>query len=256
MNAIIANVLKQKLSNLDWIERFGGMVTQATKPVFVTVDGQQVITGYKTYPVSCWVNEADCWNDGVYNDFAPDSRKSAIAFFTDSGGVSLREQGGPGNNELIFSFELRFLCWMNTSRLGSDITAGRCDVSGRVVPYVISQFFGTHSAAAVYGADSPETTAFQRIEVKGVRQLPKSPSIFDPFSFDNRGLFLFPYDYFGLVISGIFTMNKHCLPALYDAPFVATDADCVPDYPVNARVTDSGQLRKTEDGKTRVIKQL
>ena len=48
MNAIIANILKQKLSNLDWIERFGGMVTQATKPVFVTVDGQQVITGYKT----------------------------------------------------------------------------------------------------------------------------------------------------------------------------------------------------------------
>ena len=59
MNAIIANILKQKLSNLDWIERFGGMVTQATKPVFVTVDGQQVITGYKTYPVSCWVNEAE-----------------------------------------------------------------------------------------------------------------------------------------------------------------------------------------------------
>lgn len=233
MTAIIADILKETLSELDWIERFAGMVTPATRPVFVTVEGgQQVVTGYETFPVACDVNEAQCWEGGQYKTLMPDGGKGAVAFFTESSGVSLKDYGGPKHNELTFSFELKFLCWVNTRRLTSELTGGTCNVAGRVAPYVISRFWGQHSAADVYGPSSPEAAAFQRIEVKSIRQLPKTPDMFSPFTFaspgDRRGLFLYPYDYFGLVVGGQFVMNRACLPDLYEAPFVFTDpATCI-----------------------------
>lgn len=216
MNAVIADVLKSKLANLEWLERFGGLVVQASRPEFVTgADGVQVIKGYQVCPVACSVNAENCWEGGVHKYFEPDSSKAAIGFFTDGGGVRLRQIEGPKEMWLRFEFNLRFLCWMNTVRLGTSITAGGCQPSGRVSPYVIAQLFGPHSAVGVF-AGGIEETIFKDIEVKSISELPKTPGIFEPFTFArdgvNRGLFLYPYDYFGLSISGEFMMNRNCLP--------------------------------------------
>jgi hypothetical protein len=216
MVSVIANVLKSNLANLEWVERFGGMVQQATRPEFVTgADGVQIVKGYQTYPVACGSNMANCWNDGRYKHFEPDSSKAAIAFFTDNGGVSLRGYEGHKNTFLKFTFDIKFLCWMNIARLGEAITAGDCTPSGRVSPFVIAQLFGEHTAVGLYGGGLEEEV-FQAIEVTGVRELVKSPSMFEPFTFArdgiNRGLFIYPYDYFGLNITGTFVINRLCLP--------------------------------------------
>jgi hypothetical protein len=228
MIAAIAEVLKYRLSNLPWIERFGGLVNQATRPVFVQgADGVQVVTGYQTYPVACDVNDAKCWENGVYKHFEPDSRKGSIAFFVDNGGVTLRSVEGPNAAGLKFNFDLKFLCWMNLNRLGTTIT----DASMRVVPYIMAQFYGTHSASGIFDGGIEETI-FQAIEVTGIRQLQKTPAMFQPFTFatdgERRALFLYPYDYFGLQITGTFIINKNCLPDLYAGDYDFVTGPCLP----------------------------
>lgn len=216
MTSVIADILKSRLENLAWIEWFGGMVSQATRPEFLQgSDGVQVVKGYQSYPVACGVNVENCWETGAFKHFEPDSTKAAIAFFTDNGGVTLKDVMGPKNTALKFQFDLKFLCWMNSKRLGNDITAGNCLPSGRVAPFVIAQLHGDHSPVGLFGG-GVEEDVFQAVEVTSVRELTKTPTMFEPFSFakdgQNRGLFIYPYDYFGLGITGTFVINKNCLP--------------------------------------------
>ena len=216
MLSVITDILKTRLENLTWMERFGGMVQNATRPEFVKgADNSMVVKGYQTYPVSCGVNAANCWENGVYKHFEPESTKAAIAFFTDNGGVVLKGYEGPFNAFMKFTFDIKFLCWMNLNRLGEDITAGGCLPSGRVAPFVISQLFGDHSAVGLFNGGLEEEV-FQGIEVTGIRELVKNPAIFEPYTFAkdgaNRGLFIYPYDYFGLNITGTFVINRNCMP--------------------------------------------
>lgn len=216
MVSVIADVLKANLTNLEWMERFGGLVVQAVKPTLKQgADGAQVQTGQQVYPVACTVNMENCWEREQFRYFEPDSRKSAVAFFVDNGGAVVREVQGPKNAWLKFSFDIKFLCWLNTARLGESITDGNCLPSGRIAPYVISQLWGEKSAVGVFNGGIEETI-FQGIEVTNIRELVKSPSMFEPFTFAKEGInknhFIYPYDYFGLQIQGTFVMNVNCLP--------------------------------------------
>ena len=229
MISAIATVLKSKLVNLPWIERFGGLVNVATRPIVAQgADGVSVVTGYQSYPVACDVNQANCWDNGLFKHFEPDSTKTAVAFFTDNGGVALKSVEGPKNARLKMSFDLKFLCWINLARLGSEFTQGGCEVSGYIAPYVIAQFWGQHTARGLF-AGGMEEDIFQEIDVTSVRQLQKTPAMFSPFAFstdgDKRGLFLYPYDYLGLSVSGTFTININCLPAFFTMP---ESAYCIP----------------------------
>lgn len=212
----IAHILKSRLEAFQWMERFGGLVIPAVKPEFVTgLDGQQTVKSYQVYPVACEVNMENCWENGQFRHFEPDARKSAIAFFTDNGGCVLRGVEGPKDAHLKFSFDLKFLCWVNSARLGDDITGGGCQPSGRLAPYVFGELFGEHSPAGLF-AGGIEEMIYQAVEVTGIRELPKSPAMFEPFTFAreglNRNLFIYPYDYFGLAVTGTFVINKNCLP--------------------------------------------
>lgn len=229
MIAAVADILKSKLAALDWVDRFGGLVNIATRPVFVTgADGAQVVTGYQSYPVACTVNAANCWENGLYKHFEPDSRKTAILFFMDNGGVNLKSVEGPKNARIKFSFDLRLLGWLNIPALGPELTTQECNIAGRLVPYVMAQLWGLHDAFGKLEG-GPEEKMFQDVEVTNLRQLTKSPSLFQPFTFatdgNTRGLFLYPYDYFGIGISGTFIINTKCLPPLFFSP---DSAYCLP----------------------------
>ena len=96
MVSVIADVLKASLTDLQWLERFGGMVVPASKPLFKQgADGVQVVTGHHISPIACDVNMENCWENGKFKHFEPDSTKSAIAFFMDNGGCSLKNIEGP-----------------------------------------------------------------------------------------------------------------------------------------------------------------
>ena len=259
MIAAIADILKDKLTNLPWLERFGGLVTLAQRPRLAVVEGgAQVVTGYDIYPVACDVNAANCWENGVYKHFEPDSSKAGIAFFVDNGGSVLREYHGPKNANLVFTFDLKFLCWLNLTRLGTGLTLGHCNVSGRLTPLVMAQFWGKHDAFGKFDGGQEEH-ALQDIEVTSISQPIKNPSVFAPFTFatdqTKAALFMYPYDYFALRVQGTFRVNVKCLEDVFFAPA----ADCIdgagiiPDAtPANARLTEGGDFLTNQSGAYRV----
>lgn len=227
MVSAIATVLKSKLENLPWMERFGGLVSTASRPIITQgADGVQVVSGYQVAPVACDVNQANCWETGTYKYFEPDATKAAIAFFVDNGGATFREIKGPKLASIILTFDLKFLCWLNLPRLGEDLTMGHCNISGRLAPLVMAQFMGRHDAFGKFEG-AQEEHALQEIEVTGVSQLVKNPSVFSPFTFatDQRtqALFLYPYDYFALRITGNFRVNVKCLQDVFYQP----EAECI-----------------------------
>lgn len=260
MVSVIADILKSQLTDLDWIERFGGLVVPATRAVTTQgADGAMVVTGYQSYPVACDVNVENCWESGKFKHFEPDSSKSAIAYFVDNGGAALQAIEGPKNAYLKCSFDIRFLCWMNLKRLGEQITDSSCYASGRVVPYVIAQFMNAGSniaftaaqIEAVFGVGYIQASAFQEVQVTGFRQLRREPSMFAPFTFatdgEKRGLFIWPYDYFGIQLTGTYVVNRNCLADLYTPPFVATAAACLPGDEDVFLTTESGAFLTSEE---------
>jgi len=230
MTGIIAHILKSTLADLPWIERFGGLVSVATRPeIDQAIDGVSSFKSMQTYPVACGVNLENCWEGNKFKHFEPDSSKAAIAFFYDTSGLKLKSTDGPRNSRLTFTFNLKFLCWLNIKRLGEDITANGCMPSGRLVPFVWAKMYGEHSAVGLFGGGIEETM-LQNIEVTEVDEIAKNPNMFEPFSFakngDKRGLFIYPYDYFGLNIRGQFTINRLCLPADFGVDWEPTTNEC------------------------------
>ncbi len=224
MTSVIADILKSKLEDFPWMDesgRIAGLAQVANRPILKYVEGSNdpAIVGYQTSPVACGVNLADCWEGTLYKDLEPNSSKSAVAFFVDMGGTRFLQTEGPKRAWLRFRFELKLVVWLNLQKLGEDITAGSCQPSGRISPYVMGKMFGAHSASGLFGG-GVEETIFQSIDVTQVSEYAKNVSVFNPFTFatdnEKRGLFLYPYDYFALNISGEYVINKYCLPELVD----------------------------------------
>ena len=259
MVAAIADILKDRLSNLPWLERFGGLVTLAQRPRLTTVEGgAQVVTGYDVYPVACDVNAANCWENGIFKHFEPDASKAAIAFFVDNGGAIFREIEGPKRANIIFTFDLKFLCWLNLARLGTGLTLGHCNVSGRLAPLVMAQFLGRHDAFGKFD-EAPEEHALQDIDVTALSQYQKNPSVFAPFSFatdqTRAALFMYPYDYFAIRVQGTFRVNVKCLEDVFFAPaadYITGVSANLTEAPTNARLTEDGDFLTNQSGAYRV----
>jgi len=262
MIAAIADILKDTLTGLDWIERFAGLVVEAKKPTTVTGgDGQTLVTGWQSWPIACDVNAEKCFeNQQKLKWFVPDSSVSAVAYFVDNGGcVSLGfDDNTPNRGGLVYRFNLKFVCWMNMKRLGDAITSGECYAADKVVPYVIASFHNPRTAAQVFGANTVKALAYRRIEITNVTQLQKTPQLFAPFSFwnlpDKQAMFIWPYDYFSLQIQGTFVVNRFCLADLYEPPFVPDTDICLPGEPTDDyRVTADGEHRETANESLRTV---
>ncbi len=213
MVTVIAEILRQKIASLEWVERVGGLVQVAERPIYSTAANlSQTVTGRQAYPVACTVNSADCWENGVYKLLEPDSTKSSVVYFMDRGGVQCLGAEGPKKGAVRYRFDIDMFCWLNLARLGEPITANGCTVSGRIVPYFIEKLMGEHTATGLFDG-ALEEDAFLGVTVLKIDEMRKSPDIFAPFDFQKRTeLFFTPYDYFGLKISGEFVIPTSCLP--------------------------------------------
>jgi hypothetical protein len=227
MITVIAQVLRNKVELLGWVERVGGLVTVAERPTVKTgADFSQVVTGTQFYPVASDVNDAECWENGVYKLLEPDSAKSSIVFFRDLGGVQMVGYEGPKRGAVRFKFDLGFYCWLNLARLGDSITAGGSTASGRVAPYFVDNLMGEHTAIGVFSGGIEED-AFINIEVSSISEMRKSRDIFSPFDFERKSeLFLYPYDFLGLRILGEFVIPTRCLPTFAEG--WTPEAGCLP----------------------------
>lgn len=194
MNQDIANILKDRVKTLPWVDKISGLIREYTKVDLITRDEKQY-TVRKVFPVSCDVDEVACLG-GAYKDLAPDSRRRSVVYF-ECGGCRLVERQG---DMFFYKSTLRMVAWVNMRKFSDYYT---CSVSSRLVQSVL----------ALLPITEFNEEPFQRIKFEAVSELPKNAQIFSRYTYDEAlGQYLiFPYDYFALQIETTFRMHNMCI---------------------------------------------
>lgn len=198
----IVDILSARVGELEWVERRAGLVMAAQKPVQVRGDDGTLLTvGAENWPVACNVTPEGCADVNMLNALCPDSSRVSVLYWQDTAGATFQQTVGPKLKTLEFAFSVRLLAWLNLPKLG----IADCAWAARVVPGIIGKLQGSQAGNDIY----------KNVRVTGITQLAKTPEVFNPFSFvqegQKKGLFLPPYDYFALQVSGRFTIMPTCI---------------------------------------------
>ncbi|HBR22853.1 MAG TPA: hypothetical protein DD713_09975 [Nitrospiraceae bacterium] len=191
MNNKIANILKDQISDLTWIDKIAGLVQTLN---FRQKTGDNITE--KSYPISCDISEDACLK-GAYQDLCPNSKKKSILYFEDKGVVLDRMEG----NRMYYVSSLRLVCWLNLQLIQDegcikDVTG--CGTSGDYVIEVIKKFnYVPFDVGGLY-----------MIMIQPPSQVERSVEIFSKYSYNEEALqyLLFPFDYFSLDIETRFTI--------------------------------------------------
>jgi hypothetical protein len=186
MNQQIANIIKGKIENLDFVDKIAGLIS-VTYMNITDQDGNKV---QKSFPVSCDMT-ADCCLAGGYIDLCPDSKYITVVYFED-GGVTFNKREGAF---ICYTSNLRLVCWINVARYKAECCAEgyTCSASTDIIKKILCAL-PTHPEY-----DDPYTNFYPVVTSQVVR----SNSIFGAYTYSELQVqyLMSPFDYFCLEIT-------------------------------------------------------
>lgn len=196
----ILDELKVKVLQLQFIERYGGLVIPVTSRA-EDEDGRDISV---TFPVSCDAEGRACYLSNNYYDLAPNDQYRSVAYWEIQGDmtsfVPVR-----GNRTAWHGFRqtARLVVWLNSLKLGD---AKNCNTTGDYLSILaINALQGVHDVKEVGYTD--------KARVRMVRKLRKSMDIFSAYSYSNRTeLMLYPYDFFAIDFEVEWFVKRNCVP--------------------------------------------
>lgn len=196
MTEHIINIIKANLTALPYVARFGGLA----KPVTRMVQIADNVWARETFPVTCGVTAAQCWEDQKYLDLVPNDLYASIFYFEEITNTAFREAGGAKNALLTFETIIRLVGWLNLPKLGETA----CSVDWKMIPQIIKAMRGD------YATISPVLNGRVGLEVHQLVR--KSPDIFSQYSYDNTvlGFLLYPFDYFAIDFRAVLQIPQGC----------------------------------------------
>lgn len=114
MNRGLAYYLMQKLTSMDYVGTFAGLVMKHDQIDQVTNALGTPVNVTTSYPIASeYVVNDECVFDGSYINASPDSGKPGVLYFEDYGVTALGRRGAYNQ----FSSSLRLVCWLRTDLL-------------------------------------------------------------------------------------------------------------------------------------------
>ena len=195
INSIIGE-LKDKLTALSWVERYGGLVQSVNK---VEVIGEQQQRVIKTFPVSSTTSGKECWEGGKYQALVPNSNYSSVVYFEQMNPLTSIEISGIKKGIQSLRARVRLVAWMNLPKLGfSDL---RTDLAAmQLITAVNGVYQPTGDLSNIRGK-------FEFLEMPE-----RSAAIFSRYTYGDevQNLLLYPYDYFALDFYLTILVNLNC----------------------------------------------
>jgi hypothetical protein len=206
MNQAIANIIKNHISGLDFVDKIAGL----TQVLTFEIKNEKNEMVQKSFPIACCVTANDC-KDGAYNELMPNSEYKTVIYFED-GGVTFEKSE---SNWKYYKSKLRLICWINIEK-----------IFGHNCKSEIPCTYAAHIVAEIIRAlpEFPENHApFDKVYSEITSQLVRSPSIFSAYTYDEKHVqyLMAPYDYFALEIDTAFGI---CLKSTS-----VFDSSCYPD---------------------------
>ena len=191
MNQAIADIIKTKIADLDFVDKIAGLV----QTVYMDITNENNVKVPKAYPVACCTTAEDC-KQGAYNDLAPDSKYKTVIYFED-GGVSFERSTG---THKYYRSNLRLVCWINVAKLKEQTcyTNLTCTVSAHLIADIIRHL-----------PTIPENISpFDQVSIEVTNQVVRSNSIFSAYTYNEKQTqyLLSPYDFFALDIQTDFAL--------------------------------------------------
>jgi hypothetical protein len=216
MNQAIADIIKNHIFNLSFVDKIAGL----TSVTYFDVPGKDGVLVQKSFPIACCVSADDC-KEGRYNELMPDSKYKTVIYFEDMGITFVRRE----SNWKYYTSNLRLVCWINIEKL---INSGVCKSE---VPCT----YAAHIIAQIIRAlpEFPENISpFDQVYSEVVNEEIRSNSIFAAYTYDEKHsqYLMAPYDYFALEIRTDFAI---CMKGtdVYDSTcsgdLVTSDSDLI-----------------------------
>lgn len=185
MNARIASILKERISQFTYVDRLAGMVRV----------GQMERAGQVVkLPIAIDVDDDLACDDSTLREMVPDERYACMVYFEDRGfqRITSRTRG------TSYRSSLRLVCWVNTAKLSSDPMAGE---------RIMQQFLGVVHAPSPVNTDTLvglRTTAETGPERGG--------SLFSSYTYPEsaRPFLMWPFDAFAIDIAAEYRLRPGC----------------------------------------------
>lgn len=191
MNEKIANILKDKIKDLPFIDKIAGLVRAQR----VEIIGDNNAKTMKTYPIASDIDVKAITQD-KYRSLVPNSKFSSIIYFEDSG-TTLAYRNG---DRVGFIGRMVLVGWLNLPKLlDCEFKTG----STQAILSIISKLPGDYFSDGIY----------QAIRITAVNEIPKSNAIFSKYSYDEikNQYLMYPFDYFALNIQVEYWINVKCI---------------------------------------------
>lgn len=195
MNALLALLLKDRISQFAYVDRLAGMVRAVSR---------EQAGGTITIPVAIAVDDPLACDDSSVRDMVPDERYSCMVYFEDRGLRAIQTRTRGSNYES----RLRLVCWVNTAKLNGDPYAG-----DRILRLFLSVF-----PTGVYN-DGPFIGLRHVVEAVPER----GRSLFSAYTYPDaaRQYLLYPFDAFAIDVMTTLRIRPGC-----EDQVTAADAAC------------------------------
>lgn len=187
MNSKIAEILKDQVSGLTWVDKIAGLV----KPITYTDKAGTI----KKMPVYLRDNPTLC-DPGDYTDLVPDSSKMSILYFEDGG----MDVVNAGCLYIDILSSLKLVCWCNLKLINPAYSSALL-LKLQVINTIPKRI--------------PNTDWVTKINVQFAGDDLKNP--FTDYTYDEQKQFLmWPFDYFALNYKVRFSvpLNEECYDAI------------------------------------------
>jgi hypothetical protein len=197
MNDKIAEILKNAISGLNFVDKITGLVQVGylTQAEFKKKTGKEFAYGELEvikFPMSQGL--IGCENKPYsYDDYLPTKNKKSIIFFEDQGCQVLKQN----RKQTDYQSSLRLVCWFNKKLIDPDIQ--RNDLIQNLLLLLVDEH--------------PNTSDINRVYVEFKGQEIHSEDIFSKYDLDEAmyQVMMWPYDCFALNFEVLFTINQSCV---------------------------------------------
>jgi hypothetical protein len=204
----VIDKLTTKVSVLNFIERYGGLVQTAVK-IGQTDEGAFY---EQRFPIACGVSSRECWEKGKFLQLVPNDTYKSVFYFEQLEDLNF-EDGFYKDKVIQLRTTLRAVCWLNLAKLG---LMDNCTISDQVAALLIDALSVKSEAL-----DAPWDKASYQLEPLQVVQ--KTPEIFERYTYADYNFTLYPYDYCAID----FELNVFVNTACIDDLTLGSEVECI-----------------------------
>lgn len=193
---IIDNVLTPRITPLDWVGRYGGIV----RTINLQVAGKNGTLVTKRFPVACDVTEKDCDSTKIQQDLVPNDNYKSVVYWEQV--TPMTNSGFTTTKDFYtkkFKGVARIVVWLNLAKLGID----NCKDGFLTLPSL-------EEALTIKGNNLPAPYDGFLFWVQPLKMVKQDINvIFGGYDYDKlKNYYLYPFDFYAIDVA--FEMNQ-CL---------------------------------------------